>query len=201
MPEATLTIPQTITLNVKTIGLTDEQFYQLCAANPDLDLELTAQGELVITSPSGSKTAWRGGKFFQRLANWTEANGTGVCFDASAGFTLPNGAKRGPDSAWLARGRWERLTPEQQEAFAPVCPDFVMELRSPTASLRELRSKMSEYIENGARLGWLIDPPSKRVYVYRSKTEDTPETCLENPTRLAGDPVLPGFVFDVSEIW
>lgn len=190
-----------MTLNVKAVELTDDQFYRLCAANPDLDLELTALGELLIMSPSGSKTAWRGGRFFQRLANWTEADGTGVCFDASAGFTLPNGAKRGPDSAWLARDRWDRLTSEQQEAFAPLCPDFVMELRSPTDNLRELRSKMTEYVENGARLGWLIDPPSKRVYVYRPKTEGVQETCLENPTILAGDPVLPGFAFDPSEIW
>jgi Uma2 family endonuclease len=149
-------------------------------------------------SPTGSKTGWRNSKINQRLANWAETDGTGISFDSSTGFTLPNSAKRSPDAAWMRRKDWEALTDEQQEDFAPICPAFVIELRSSKDSLTSLQEKMKEYIENGAELGWLFDPKNKRVYIYspNQKVE-----CLENPSSISGDPILPGFVFDPSEIW
>ena len=190
--------PNWLLLNVQSVHLTDEQFYRLCQDNPDLRFELTAQRELVIMSPTGSKTGWRNSKINQRLANWTEQDGTGVAFDSSTGFTLPNGAKRSPDAAWVRREMWEALTDEQQEEFAPLCPDFVIELRSANDSLASLQAKMDEYIANGSRLGWLFDPKDKRVHVYRPNQA---VECFDNPASISGDPVLPGFVFDPREIW
>lgn len=184
-------------LNLQSITLTDEQFYHLCQDNPELRLELTAQKELVIMLPTGTKTGWRNSKLNQRLANWAEENGTGLTVDSSTGFTLPNGAKRSPDAAWIAYERWQALSPQQQEGFAPLCPDFVAELRSPNDLLATLQNKMVEYAQNGARLGWLIDPLERRVYIYGAGSAF--ET-LDNPGTISGDPVLPGFVFNLSEI-
>jgi Uma2 family endonuclease len=185
-------------LNVQSVRLTDEQFYRLCQDNPDLRFELTAQRELVIMSPTGSKTGWRNSRINQRLANWTEKSGSGVSFDSSTGFTLPNGAKRSPDAAWVRREVWEALTDEQQEEFAPICPDFVIELRSAKDSLEGLQEKMKEYLENGTQLGWLFDAKNKGVYVYRPNQS---VECLETPSSISGEPVLSGFLFDPSEIW
>ena len=185
-------------LNVHSVDLTDDQFYQLCLDNPELRFELTAKRELVIMPPTGSKTGWRNSKINQRLANWAEEDGTGVSFDSSTGFTLPDGAKRSPDGAWVRREVWEALTDEQQEEFAPICPDFVIELRSAKDGLAGLEEKMKEYIENGARLGWLLDANNRRVYIYRP---NHPVECLENPSSISGGPLLPGFEFDPSEIW
>src|SRR6185295_15473402 len=166
-------------LNVQSVNLTDEQFYRLCSDNRDLRFELTAQRELLIMSPTGSKTGWRNAKITQRLATWSEQDGTGVCFDSSAGFTLPNGAKRSPDASWVRREVWESLSDEQQDEFAPICPEFTVELRSPNDSLADLQEKMTEYIDNGTQLGWLFDPKTKRVYVYRP---NQPVELLENPS-------------------
>ena len=187
-----------LTLNVRSAGLTDEQFYQLCADNPDIRLELTAARELVIMSPTGGKTGRRNTKLTHRLETWAEKDNTGVTFDSSTGFTLPNGAKRSPDASWMRRDRWDSLTEEQQDDFPPLCPDFVVELRSSKDRLAAVQQKMEEYLVSGAQLGWLIDPRSKRVYVYRP---GRPVECLEKPATVSGDPVLPGFVFDVSELW
>jgi Uma2 family endonuclease len=185
-------------LSVQSVHLTDEQFYDLCRDNPELRFELTARKELVIMSPTGMKTGWRNGKITQRLANWTEQDGTGVCFDSSAGFALPNGAKRSPDAAWIPMEKWQALTDEQKEKFGPLCPDFVVELRSPTDTLSSLQEKMKEYIENGAELGWLFEPKTMQAYIYRP---NQPVECLDNPTSMSGDPVLRGFLFDPREIW
>jgi Uma2 family endonuclease len=185
-------------LSVASVGLTDEQFLRLCSDNSDLRIELTAQKVLVIMSPAGSKTGWRNARLTQRLANWTEQDDTGLAFDSSAGFILPNGAKRAPDAAWVRRERWEALSEEEQEVFAPLCPDFVVELRSPSDTLAMTQEKMREYIDNGAQLGWLIDPRTHRVYVYRPGEAPV---CLEQPTILSAQPVLPGFIFNVQEIW
>jgi Uncharacterized protein conserved in cyanobacteria len=193
-----LGVQQSLVLNVEGLRLTDEQFYKLCRENSELQFELTAQKELVIMTPTGSKTGWRNAKLIQRLANWTEKDGTGIAFDSSAGFTLPKGAKRSPDASWVRRERWDALTPQQQETFAPLCPDFVVELRSPENSLSELQSKMSEYIDNGSRLGWLLDPENKQVYVYHPGKF---AVGLEDPETVSGDPILPGFIFNVREIW
>jgi Uma2 family endonuclease len=187
-----------VKLNVRATQLTDEQFAQLCRENPELRLELTAQKELVIMSPTGAKTGLRNSRITYLLVAWADKDGTGFAFDSSTGFTLPSGAKRSPDASWVTRERWDALTEEQQEGFAPLCPDFVIELRSPTDFVQDLHVKMQEYIDNGARLGWLIDPTDKCVSVYRpgqlTKT-------LHNPASISGDPVLPGFELHVQELW
>jgi len=178
--------------------MTDEQFFELCQLNRDLHIERTATGDLIIMPPTGSGSGNRNARITQQLMNWADRDGTGVGFDSSTGFTLPNGAKRSPDAAWILLERWNTLTPEQQEGFAPICPDFVVELRSPSDNLTELQAKMQEYIENGIRLGWLIDRPQRSVYVYRPGTA---VEILENPETLSGETVLPEFTLDLSKIW
>jgi Uma2 family endonuclease len=148
--------------------------------------------------PTGTKTGNRNLKLTQRLANWTDEDGTGIAFDSSTAFKLPNGAVRSPDASWIRRERYDALTEEEQEKFSPICPDFVVELRSRTDTLEELQSKMEEYIANGAQLGWLIDPLEKRLHVYRPLAQ---VETLDNPESAAGDPVLKGFVLDLREIW
>jgi Uma2 family endonuclease len=185
-------------LNIQAAKLTEKQFRRLCQENPELRIELTAQQELVIMPPTGSETGRRNSTLTQRLANWSETDGTGVVFDSSTLFTLPNGAKRSPDVSWVKKERWDVLTREQREGFAPLCPDFVVELRSRTDRLLDLQDKMREYIANGVRLGWLIDPLDKRVYVYRP---GQPVETLDDPATLSGDPILPGFVLHVRELW
>ena len=144
------------------------------------------------------KTDWRNTKIIQRLANWTEEDGTGIALGSQAGYTLPNGAVRAPDASWIPLHRWNALSTEEQEKFANIYPDFAVELMSPSNTLEELQAKMNEYIANGVRLGWLIDPYEKRVYVYRP---NHPVQCLDDPATITGDPVLPGFTFSPSEIW
>ena len=187
-----------IALDVHSVHLTDDQFYQLCKDNRDLRLELTAQGELIIMPPTGSITGWRNAKINYQLTAWAETNGTGLTFDSSTGFTLPSGAKRSPDAAWIRQERWYLLTEEEREGFAPICPDFVLELRSADDSLSVLQEKMVEYIENGAKLGWLLDPKGKRIYVY---WPGQPVECLENPETISGNPVLLGFELKTRDIW
>ena len=186
-----------VVLNVRSLGLTDDQFLRLCSDNRDFRIEMSAQGELVIMPPAGSKTGRRNFIIVQRLANWSEQDGTGVGFGADTGFTLPNSSKRGPDAAWMSRERWNRIPEEQQEKLAPVCPDFVIELRSPSDCLSDVQAKMEEYIANGARLGWLLDPFDNCVTIYRP---GQPPERIEKPTVVHGDPVLPGFEFDFREI-
>jgi Uma2 family endonuclease len=178
--------------------LTDDELYEMCRANRDLRVERTAQGELLIMPPTGGKTGQRNLRLAAQLSVWAEQDGTGVAFDSSTGFLLPNGAERSPDASWIRHARWDALTPEQQERFPPLCPDFVLELRSPSDALEDLRAKMEEYRDNGASLGWLIDPYAKRVEVYRP---DEVVELLDAPSQLAGDPVLPGFVLRLAAIW
>lgn len=185
-------------LNIRSISLTDEQFLRLCAENPEMQLELNAQGELVIMPPTGSKTGLRNNELSYTLTAWAKADGTGVAFDSSTLFALSNGARRSPDASWVRRERWDLLTEDQQEGPAPLCPDFVVELRSRTDRLTVLHEKMQEYLANGARLGWLIDPSEKRVYVYRP---GQPVETLDNPATVSGEPELPGFVLNVQELW
>jgi len=180
------------------INLTDEQFFEFCQINRDLRIERTATGELLIMPPTGSETGGRNFRLNGQLYNWTEQNGTGVGFDSSTGFTLPNGAKVSPDAAWVRLERWNALTPEQQKTFAPICPDFVVELRSASDNLTPLKTKMQEYIDNGALLGWLIDCKKRQVYIYRPRVA---VECLDNPATVSADPVLLGFVLDLSKIW
>ncbi len=179
------------------INLTDDQFYELCRANSELRIERTAEGEIQIMPPTGTRTGNRNSRLTQRLANWTDDDGTGIAFDSSTAFRLPNGAVRSPDASWIRRERYDALTPEEQEKFSPICPDFVVELRSRTDGLAELQAKMEEYITSGAQLGWLIDPQEKLIHVYRPQAQ---VETLENPDSVAGDPVLMGFVLDLQEI-
>jgi Uma2 family endonuclease len=185
-------------LNVQRTKLTEEQFIVLCQENPELRLELSAQGELIIMPPTGSAGGWRSGEVFLSLGTWAKKDQTGLSFDSSTGFTLPNGAIRSPDASWIRRERWAALTKAQREKFAPICPDFVAEVRSQSDKLPDLLDKMQEYLDNGARLGWLIDPLDKRAYIYRP---GQPMETLENPHVLSGDSVLPGFVFQIQELW
>ncbi|MBI3245310.1 MAG: Uma2 family endonuclease [Deltaproteobacteria bacterium] len=185
-------------LNVQAAHLSDAQFLQLCRENPELHIEMNARGELVIMPPTGMKTGFRNSTLNFLLAGWSKEDDTGISFDSSTMFTLPNGARRSPDASWIGRERWEVLTEEQQEGIGPFCPDFVVELRSPSDRLPVLQEKMQEYLDNGARLGWLIDPLEKRVHVYRPAHA---VEVLDDPESLSGDPVLPGFVLPVREVW
>jgi len=178
------------------LRLTDRVFGKLCAANPELKLERTAREELVVV-PTGSETAMRNAAVTAQVVYWAEVDGSGVAFDSSAGFTLPNGAIRSPDSSWITRTRWRALPREQREQFAPLCPDFVVELRSDADRKAKLRKKMREYITQGARLGWLIDLVDGKVEIYRP---GRPVEVLEQPTTLSGEDVLPGFVLDMKGI-
>jgi Uma2 family endonuclease len=184
-------------VDFRAVPLSGEQFYRLSVDNPELRLELTAEGELILMSPTGARTGHRNSELNYQLVAWAKADGTGLTFDSSTVFSLPDGAKRSPDAAWVRKERWDALSNEEQEKFAPLSPDFVAELRSPSDSLNELKSKMEEYIENGSMLGWLIDPVEKRVYVYRPGLG---VECLEAPKSLQGEHVLRGLVLDLQEI-
>lgn len=180
------------------IHLTDDQFYELCRINRELRIERTAEGDLIIMPPAGGETGKRNSDLTAALVVWAKQDRTGVVFDSSTGFTLPNGAVRSPDAAWVKRSRLATLTPEQKKKFLPLCPDFVIELRSPTDSLTALQAKMQEYLDNGAQLGWLIDPEQRRVYLYRP---NSPVEYWEDLTEISGDPVLPGLTLNLQEIW
>lgn len=191
-----------VILNFERVGLSDEQFVELCADNRELIFEFTAQKELVIMTPPGPKTGRRNTLLCTDLEIWARQNGTGITFVPFTVFKLPNGARRGPDASWVRNELWNALTEKQQEIVAPFCPDFVAELMSVSdrrpVRYRMLQAKMDEYIANGAQLGWLIDPFSKRVHVYR---QHQPVQTMENPVMISGDPVLPGFVFQISQLW
>ena len=187
-----------VAVDVHSLRLTDAQFLQLCRDNRDLRFELTAGGELIIMPPTGSITGWRNADINYQLTAWAKRDGSGLTFDSSTGFKLPNGAKRSPDAAWIRRDRWDALTEQEKEGFAPICPDFVLELRSADDSLSALQDKLSEYIDNGAQLGWLIDPKDKRVYVYRPGHS---VECLEQPEAVPGETILPGFVLSLKGLW
>jgi len=197
-PSVTYELTWPVKINVQRANLTEEQFELLCQENPELRLELTAQGELSIMPPTGSEGGWRSGRAFYSLTAWADQNGTGISFDSSTGFTLPNGAIRSPDASWIRRERWTALTKAQRVKFAPICPDFVIEVRSQTDKLPDLLEKMQEYLDNGARLGWLIDPLEQRVYIYRP---GRPVEIQDNPTAVSGDPELSGLVLQVRDLW
>lgn len=186
------------TLNLESISLTDEQFFQLCQNNRDLKFERNANGDLVIMSPTGGETGRRNFEIAIDLGIWNRKTQLGVAFDSSTGFKLPNGADRSPDASWMTLERWNSLTPEQRQKFIPLCPDFVIELRSASDRLKTIQDKMQEYIENGLRLGWLINPQDPSVEVYRVGKE---VEILDTPQSLSGEEVLPGFVLNLQEIW
>jgi Uma2 family endonuclease len=188
-----------VTLRLRPIiEITDDQLFELCQINQELWIERTAEGDLVIMPPEGWETGGRGANVVTFLTQWAWQDGTGVTSGSSAGFILPNGAMRAPDAAWVLRSRLTELTAEQKQRFLPLCPDFVVEIRSPSDRLSTVQAKMQEYLDNGAQLGWLIDPPNRQVYVYRP---NRPVERLDNPATVSGDPVLPGFVLDFQKIW
>jgi len=198
MAQASL-LEQPLVVHTKpAIDLDDEQFYQFCVANSDLQIERTAEGDILIMAPEGGSSGFGGTKLLLSFGDWAERDGTGQVFGSSTGFILPNGATRSPDVAWVRNERLDALTDKQWERFLPLCPDFVLELRSPSDSVRRLQQKMEEYRDNGAQQGWLLDPQNKQVHVYRPGAA---VEILDNPTSLSGEPVLRGFVLDVPRIW
>jgi Uma2 family endonuclease len=180
------------------INLTDKAFTELCQANPDLKFERSAQGKLIIMSPTGGESGRRNADIAIDLGIWNRQTQLGYTFDSSTCFRLPNGGDRSPDAAWIAASRWETLAPDEREKFPPIAPDFVIELRSATDNLTSLRAKMQEYQDSGVRLGWLINPQEPQVEIYRA---GTPIEILQSPSQLSGEPVLPGFVLSLTRIF
>ncbi|MCC5600080.1 Uma2 family endonuclease [Nostoc favosum] len=188
-----------LTLNLNSvIKLTREQFYQLCKENPDLKLERNAEGELIIMPPTGGETGKSNSTINAQIWFWNDQNQLGEVFDSSTGFTLPSGADRSPDVSWVEKSRWDALTKEQKEKFIPLCPDFVIEILSPNDSLKKTQDKMQEYIENGCRLGWLINRKKQEVEIYRPGQD---VEVLKSPQTISGENVLPGFVLNIQRIW
>ncbi|MGK7878568.1 MAG: Uma2 family endonuclease, partial [Crocosphaera sp.] len=175
-------------INCDSLKMTDEQFFQLCQDNRDLRFERNINGDMVIMPPTGGETGNRNSLINYQLYAWNLQNKLGITFDSSTGFKLPNKADRSPDASWIPLEKWNNLTPQQRQKFLPLCPDFVIELRSPTDSLKTLQNKMKEYLENGTKLGWLINPKAKQVEVYRQEKE---VEILDNPTTLSGEDILP----------
>ena len=190
-------VPWIITLD-PVIEMTDDLFAEFCAMNDDMRIELTAGGLIEIMPPAFGITSSKNSIIATQLGNWTLQDGNGVSFDSSGGFTLPNSAVRSPDASWVSNARYESLTPEEKNSFTPLCPDFVIELRSNSDRLGVLQTKMEEYLANGARLGWLLDPLQRQAHIYRPGAQ--PE-ILDNPDSMSGDPELPGFTLDLTPIW
>ncbi len=189
--------PLTIWLE-PVICMTEEQFGEFCAQNSELRIERTGEGALEIMPPTFIDTGSRNAGVTADLTIWARQDGSGVAFDSSTGFTLPNGAVRSPDASWVLRSRLEALTEEERQGFGRICPDFVIEIRSASDRLSTLQAKMQEYIDNGALLGWLIDPIGRRAYVYRPGVA---VVALDAPRTLSGDPELAGFALDLGAIW
>ncbi|MDJ0579897.1 Uma2 family endonuclease [Crocosphaera sp.] len=178
--------------------LTDEQFYKLCQDNRDLRFERNSKGDMMIMAPTGGETSERNSEINFQLRLWNKQYKLGKVFESSGGFKLPNGADRSPDASWITLDKWNNLTLKQRQKFLPLCPDFVIELRSPSDSLKSLQEKMQEYIENGTKLGWLINRKDKQVEIYRQKKQ---VEILDNPTTLSGEDILPNFVLNLELIW
>lgn len=186
-----------LTLQLPTsTKLSDDQFYELCLANRDLRIERTASGELILMPPTGGETSNRNASLSAQLWLWNQKSGLGKVFDSSGGFKLPNGADRAPDASWVRLARWNALTPAQKEKFPPICPDFVIELRSSSDRLAPLQRKMQEYVDSGALLGWLINRKDRQVEIYRPQGIEV----LQDPSKLSGENVLPGFELNLQGI-
>ena len=186
-------------VRIRPLGLfSDDRFYEFCRLNSDLRIERTPNGDLLIMAPASFRTSHMNMQIAIQLGLWAERDGTGIATESSGGYILPDTAMLAPDAAWIRSDRLDAVPEEQQERFLPLCPDFVIELRSPTDTLRRAQAKMSEYLENGLQLGWLIDPLARRVYVYRPGVD---VQVLDDPDGVDGAPVLPGFRLDLSRIW
>ena len=198
-----LTIPipegqETVHLPAGTLDWSEEEFFQFCQANRDLRIERSAKGEIIVMSPAGGYSSFQSLEVSSQLRAWATKDRSGVAFDSSAGFRLPHGAVRSPDAAWVQLSRLEKLTPREKEQFIPLCPDFVIEVASPSDEVSDLRAKMQEYLRAGLRLGWLILPASKEVEIY-TPTADV--QILTSPEAVTGGPVLPGFKLELALIW
>lgn len=190
--------PVVVHFDPSKLRMNDEEFFEFCQLNPELRIERTSGGDIIVMAPTGGKTGRRNARLIGAFVKWAETDGSGQFFDSSTEFILPNGAGRAPDLSWIRNERWFALTEKQQEQFPPLCPNFVVELRSPTDQLEILRTKMDEYISNGAELGWLIDPLERKVHVYHPGAD--PEV-LEDPQHVSGEPLLKEFVLDVQVLW
>ena len=189
-------LTEALTIDISTLHLTEVQFYALCRSNEALRFELTAQGELIVMSPVGGESGNREAGLNAKVWIWNEQTQLGQVFSSSTIFQLPSGAKRSPDVAWVAQARWLSLTPEQREKFPPIAPDFVIELRSKTDDLATLQTKMREYLDNGVRLGWLLNPQDQQVEIYQAGSA---AKTLGLPAQLLGEDVLPGFILNLSQ--
>ena len=190
--------PFVIHLGPMLKNVSNDDFFEFCRLNRDWRIERTSDGEVILMAPTGGESGGRNFNLTVSFGEWVKADGRGKGFDSSTGFILPNGATRSPDLAWVKLSRWSALTEKEQRKFPPLCPDFVVELRSETDSLPELLAKMEEYMGNGAELGWMIDPFEKKVHIYRVGAE---VECLDNPAAVNGEPLLPGFVLNTRELW
>jgi Uma2 family endonuclease len=190
---------EALTLDLSEIGqLGDQQLFRLCASNRNIRIERTSKGELILMAPTGGETGWRNSDINAEVHNWNRRTGSGRTFDSSTGFRLPNTAVRSADVAWVRRERWEELSHEERESFPPLCPDFIIELRSKSDRLEVLRDKMLEWIANGCRLGWLIDPADETVYIDRANGEQSTVGSFDE--KLSGEDVLPGFELKLAEL-
>jgi Uma2 family endonuclease len=197
----TLHVPplsENLHITIPPARITREEYRNLCRENPELRIERTAEGEVIIMPPAHSRSGEQNVNLAIDLGIWARKDGRGLTFDSSTGFDLPNGANRSPDASWVLKSRLKQLTPEERAEYLPLCPDFVIELRSKSDRLPVLHAKMREYIESGARLGWLIDPIDRQAFIYSA---DAPPEHLLNPPVLDGGPILPGFILDLAAIW
>ena len=195
-----ISVPEPVVVHFEPsrLRMNDEEFFMFCQLNPELRIERTSGGDIIVMAPTGGKTGRRNARLIAAFVNWAEKDGSGQFFGSSTEFILPNGAGRAPDLSWIRNERWLALTERQQEQFPPLCPNFVVELRSPTDRLEALKTKMEEYIGNGAELGWLIDPLERKVHVFRPGADSE---VLENPQQVSGEPLLKEFVLDVQLLW
>jgi Uma2 family endonuclease len=189
---------QPLFVHLPMAPMDDEQLLEFCRVNPELHIERNAEGEVIVMSPTGAESSHRNLMIGAMLYLWAIQDGSGVAFDSSGGFLLPNGAMRAPDAAWVRRSRLAKLTRAEKRGFLPLCPDFVVELRSESDRLDALQTQMDEYIANGAQLGWLIDPIERSIYIYRP---DRPVQHVVRPDELSGENVLPGFILTLENLW
>jgi Uma2 family endonuclease len=190
---------EALTLDLSGIAaITDDELFILCQGNRDVRIERASTGELLLMAPTGGVTSSRNHEINRQLGNWNKEAKSGVAFDSSGGFILPNNAMRAPDAAWIAITRWNSLTVQQQRRFPPLCPDFVVELLSETDRLETAQEKMEEWIANGCRLAWLIDPGSEQVHIYRAHGEVGSVEGFDNT--VSGEDVLPGFELELREL-
>ena len=190
--------PVVVHFEPSQLRMTDEEFFEFCMLNPELRIERSSEGDIIVMAPTGGKSGRRNARLIAFLVSWAERDGSGQVFDSSTEFILPNRAGRAPDASWVRNERWDALTQVQQEQFPPLCPDFVVELRSRTDRLDSLVEKMDEYIANGAQLGWLIDPIERKVHIYRAGEATE---ILDDPETVSGEPLLKGFVLDLRSLW